>query len=128
MNIKGKIIFSAILGPLFCLMTASAVAMDLSGVHAYPVPFNPNRSINNAIIITGFPALAGGYSIDMEVFDINGDQVTKRSFNTAADVKWNARTDSGSRVKPGMYIIKITIDYNGTGDFAKKLIRVLVAY
>ncbi len=75
-------------------------------MHAYPVPFNPNRSVNNAIIITGFPSLAGGYSIDMEVFDINGDRVTRRSFTAAADVKWNARTDSGSRVKPGMYIIR----------------------
>jgi hypothetical protein len=131
MKIKSGSISVSIIGIFMCLMTISIGAMDLSGVHAYPVPFNPNRSTKSAIIIDGLQTLPAGGTCEMEVFDINGDLVTKRTFTSYTGleaVKWNARTDSGSRVKPGMYIIKITIDYNGTGDFAKKLIRVLVAY
>jgi len=109
---------------LFIFMGSSVFAdIDMSGVHAYPVPYNPKKSSARAIQFKGLPAVSG--TIKMEVFDINGDAIVSRTFSSAP--QWNARTEKGKLVSPGMYIIKLSFNADN-GDFGKKIIRALVAY
>lgn len=101
--------------------------VDMSKIHAYPVPYNPKKNgAPKTITFTGFSNAA--CSVKMEVFDINGDPVVTRTFSSAANVRWNARNISGKLVSPGMYIVKLSVEDDGTGDFGKKIIRVLIAY
>ena len=120
------------LGVFFICLFAGSLAfadVNMSGVHAFPVPFNPKKSSKRVIEITGFPIAAMPGTIKMEVFDINGDKVVSRTFtfSTGSIVQWNARTENGKLVSPGMYIIKLSL-YADDGDFGKKIIRTLIAY
>ena len=98
----------------------SLYAYDMKNVYAYPVPFNPNKhttiKINNP----------SADNLKMTVYDINGDLVIEKS-SSANPVIWNGRNDSGRLVKPGLYIIKVEIE-NSSGDYGKKMIRILVDY
>ncbi|MDR3237213.1 MAG: T9SS type A sorting domain-containing protein [Spirochaetia bacterium] len=118
----------AVLSVLVCLFSGGIAFadIDMSNVYAYPVPYNPKKSSMKAIKFDKgvWPSVS---SIKMEVFDINGDSVTERTFTTAGDVQWNARNSSGKMVAPGMYIIKLSVE-DSNGDFGKKIIRVLIAY
>ena len=106
--------------------------IDMSGVYAYPVPFNPKKSptkvikFNDGPTLPPTPTLAG--TVKMEVFDINGDMVITRTFASLSAAQWNARTEKGRLVSPGMYIIKLSVNDEATGNFGKKNIRVLIAY
>jgi len=107
---------------LFLLVSASLLhALDMSGVIAYPVPFNPRKDASLKI------ANPGTYSMKVEIFDINGDPVCTKS-GSVAFLYWNGRNEKGNYVKPGMYIIKISAENISTGDYGKKIIRILVDY
>ena len=110
---------------LFTSMGSLAFAIDMSGVFAYPVPFNPKKW---PAIKFDKGTLPTGNVVKMEVFDINGDSVITRTFSSISAALWNARNEKGKLVSPGMYIIKISIEDTSTGDFGKKIIRVLIAY
>ena len=124
-----RIIRFAIVGSFILLFAGNLFAdINLSGLFAYPVPFNPKKASTKLIKLDGGPT-SGSYSIKMEVFDINGDIVISRSFNGVfANVQWNARNEKGTLVSPGMYIMKLSAEENSTGDFGKKIIRILIAY
>ena len=112
--------------------------IDMSGVHAYPVPYNPKKSSAKVIQFKGWPSsVTGTVSLKMEVFDINGDKVVSRTFTSLSAAQWNARSEKGKLVSPGMYIIKLSLDAPNTlspptipsdENFGKKIIRVLIAY
>lgn len=128
---KNRLLISAA-AVFFVLSGANLLyaGINMSGVHAYPVPFNPKKSgASKAIALKGFSCL--DCSVKMEVFDINGDKVVSRTFNIASyEIKnaWNARNVSGKLVSPGMYIIKLSVENSSDGDFGQKIIRVLIAY
>jgi flagellar hook assembly protein FlgD len=104
-------------------------ALSTKNLIAYPVPFNPKKGNVKYITIGNSPS-ASPLSVDkivIEVFDINGDPVIKKVFSST-EARWNGRNDNGRLVKPGLYIIKVTAENSMTGDFGKKLIRVLIKY
>ena len=100
-------------------------AFDMKDVVAYPVPFNPGK---NTLKI-GYPSgytVPTGYRLNVEIFDINGDLVTKKAGNQMP-VVWNGRSGNGKFVKPGLYILRVEIE-NDAGDYGKNTIRILVDY
>ncbi len=103
-----------------CVVCSGALALDMSGVRAYPVPYNPARG---TLTIDQLPTAIQNR---IQIFDINGDLVFDRSY-AATTILWGGRNNSGRVVKPGLYIIRITSD-DGSGGYGKKLIRILVDY
>lgn len=98
-------------------------AIEMDKIVAYPVPFNPKK---HQRITIGEPSVTlPGYNIKIEIFDINGDFVAKRT-GSQFPVFWNGRNDSGRYVKPGMYIIKVVAENDN--EYGKKTIRILVNY
>jgi len=100
-------------------------AFEMKDIAAYPVPFNPKK----ITLKIGYPvgmAVPSGYSINVIVFDINGDLVVKKT-GAQMPVVWNGRNGSGRYVKPGLYILKVEIE-SIDGDYGKKIIRILVDY
>lgn len=99
-------------------------AIEMDKIAAYPVPFNPKKH-NKIRVDDPSGTVTNTYNIKIEIFDINGDFVAKRT-GAQFPVYWNGRNDSGRYVKPGMYIIKVTAE-NDT-EYGKKTIRILVNY
>ncbi len=100
-------------------------ALDMDNIVAYPVPFNPKK---HSRLTIGYPSGSPGatdYSVKVEIFDINGDLVTKRS-GSQFPVYWNGRNNSGRYVKPGMYIIRV--EAVNDNDYGRKNIRILINY
>ena len=75
-----------------------------------------------------FKNLPADSDIEIKIFDINGGLVFKKEFSTVASVIWNGRNEFGNLVSPGLYIIRVTVENQTTGDYGKKLIRILVRY
>jgi flagellar hook assembly protein FlgD len=98
-------------------------AIEMDKIVAYPVPFNPKK--HQRITIGEPSVILSGYNIKIEIFDINGDFVAKRT-GSQFPVFWNGRNDSGRYVKPGMYIIKVVAENDN--EYGKKTIRILVNY
>jgi flagellar hook assembly protein FlgD len=110
---------------LIIFISNTLFAIDMDKIAAYPVPFNPKK-INK--ITVGYPAGVTGnadYNIKIEIFDINGDFVAKRT-GSQFPVYWNGRNHSGRYVKPGMYIIKVVAENDN--EYGRKTIRILVNY
>lgn len=119
-----KKLLSVIAVLIFCVITIVPLkAYNMKEVIAYPVPFNPKKTILNI----GETAPVAGYIIRAEIFDINGDRVCEKS-GSNMQLIWNGRDDSGRYVKPGLYIVKVTVENSSTGDYGKKIIRILVDY
>lgn len=118
MKMKNKIIFIIILA-----FSNAAYAYDMKNIAAYPVPFNPQKKV----LTIGTPGQTSSpHTIRMEIYDINGDLVIKKSGSQIPFV-WNGRNSSGRYVKPGLYLLKIEID-DENGDYGKKVVRILVDY
>ncbi len=118
-----------IVGILLISVCNTLFAIDMDKIAAFPVPFNPKKS--NRITV-GYPAGVTGtvnYNVKIEIFDINGDFVAKRT-GSQFPVYWNGRNGSGRLVKPGMYIIKVTAESDSAGynEHGIKTIRILVNY
>ena len=112
---------------VFFLISACTLlfAIDMGKIVAYPVPFNPKKQ--NRLTI-GYPSGVAGaadYNVKIEIFDINGDLVTKKN-GSQFPLYWNGRNDSGRYVKPGMYIIRVAAENDS--EYGKKNIRILVNY
>ncbi len=122
-----KRILNAVIIVITCLVSSAALPLNMDGVVAYPVPFNPNTQTlkieNKGSVITV-------NSVKVEIYDINGDRVLTRNYSGLGlnDIIWNGRNGSGRKVKPGLYIIKITAEDSASGDFGRKIIRILVDY
>ncbi len=97
--------------------------INMSGVIAYPVPFNPNVVANLTIKID---SLIVGGSAKINIYDVNGDIVFTQNYTQVINT-WNGRNNNGRLVAPGMYIIKVELQ-NNDGSTGKKLIRILVNY
>jgi len=113
-------------GIAFAAGMPAARALSLKGVVAYPVPFNPDTrtlSLKNA----DGPDPAAN-SVKIQIFDINGDSVFSRQYSSLSSFKWNGRNGAGRKVKPGMYIIKVTAEDESVGGYDRKMIRILVDY
>jgi hypothetical protein len=104
----------------FICLTTKVFSLNTGNIIAYPVPFNPN--IHNNLKIDKIPPEVT--NIKIEIFDINGDSVFSRGY-ASTNIIWNGRNNNGKIVKPGLYIIKITLE-TATGDYGKKIIRILV--
>lgn len=92
-------------------------AADIDSVKAYPVPFNPN--VTSVLKIDGFTGTA-----KITIYDVNGDQLY--STTASGSASWSGRNDKGRLVAPGMYIIKVELD--SSGNYGRKLIRILISY
>ncbi len=104
-------------------------SFNTKSIIAYPVPFNPKKGSIKYITIGNPPSMTtlAVDRITIEVYDINGDPVTRKEFSSS-EARWNGRNDKGKLVLPGLYIIKVTVENSMTGDFGRKLIRVLINY
>lgn len=100
------------------------LASPTDGIIAYPVPYNPGKGVMKIADTSG--ALTGS-TVELSVFDINGDKVMSRSFVGFTNTYWNGRNESGTKVSPGLYIIKVTVE-TPSGYVGNKMIRILVQY
>ncbi|PKL37270.1 MAG: hypothetical protein CVV44_16690 [Spirochaetae bacterium HGW-Spirochaetae-1] len=120
------------MGLVMMLLPSMLFAFDPAHIIAYPVPFNPKQGVKFITIEYDQSKGAEVYEkMVVEVFDINGDSVRKIEkigAPTVAAVIWNGRNDRGNLVKPGLYIIKVTVENETLGEYGKKLIRVLIKY
>jgi len=117
MKLTNKITFIVILA-----FSQASYAYDMKNIVAYPVPFNPL----NKILTIGTPGVSEPHIVKIEIYDVNGDTVIQKS-GSGIPFLWNGRNSSGRFVKPGFYMIKIEFD-DETGDYGKKMIRILVDY
>lgn len=113
---------------LFCLiliiLPANVYSFDMKTIIAFPVPFNPK--IHDYLTIGTKTGSAGTMDkVKIEIYDINGDSVFKRDYSSL-NVNWNGRNNNGKIVRPGLYIIKVTLENSATGAYGKKIIRILV--
>ena len=125
MNFKRNFLIIALL--VYC---NSLYGQTANEIIAYPVPFNPKKNtLTIGTKVSGTPLT--GYSVDVSIYDINGDLIIKKS-TFGQNIKWNGRNKSGRIVKPGLYILKVEIEKDDTGsdksDFVKKIIRILIDY
>jgi hypothetical protein len=118
MRIKAKTLIALLLAG--CVASTAAFALDMNGVIAFPVPYNPARGPMTIRVPVGD-------SIKIQIYDINGDPVYDKS-GSNGDNLWSGRNNSGRKIKPGLYIIKVTAEDSTSGDYGKKLIRILVDY
>ncbi|MGV7931214.1 MAG: T9SS type A sorting domain-containing protein [Spirochaetota bacterium] len=119
MRIKAKTLIALLLAG--CVASTVVFALDMSGVKAYPVPYNPERGTLKIEVPVG-------NNIKIQIYDINGDSVFERSYGSGLPpIEWGGRNGSGRKVKPGLYIVKVTSE-DGSGGYGKKLIRILVDY
>ncbi len=114
---------------LILFLSHSVHALDTRNIIAYPVPFNPLKGSVRYITFGNEPGKTA-LNIDkfqLEIYDINGDLVIRRTYNSSSAV-WNGRNERGKLVKPGLYIVKVTVENSSNGDFGRKFIRVLIRY
>ncbi|MGL4370839.1 MAG: FlgD immunoglobulin-like domain containing protein [Spirochaetota bacterium] len=108
------------------LLFLSGAAPVLAGekLVAYPVPLNPSTQ---SLKLTYQPSLAGAaYTYSVEIADINGDRVFIREYSDLHSFVWKGYNDSGTRVKPGLYIVKVRRENTATGDQKTDTARILV--
>ena len=125
MNLKYILIILLII--ISCLLLiGNAVSLNVSNIIAYPVPFNPK----NQVLRIGYKPDVTAEIVNralIEIFDINGDKVFLREYSSlSTPVIWNGRNNVGKRVKPGLYIIKITVENYQTGEQDSKIIRIVI--
>ena len=125
MKLKKYILITVFI--LYCNILYGAITADV--IIAYPVPFNPNTK---TLSVGTVSSLGAGYSIDVSIYDINGDLIIKKS-TSGTKIMWNGRNKSGRVVKPGLYIIKVEVEKDSAissdqSEFVKKIIRILVDY
>ena len=118
-----RILFAVIM-IISCQGFLYAMDLNMSGVIAYPVPFNPDKK---ALTIKGTGIST--YTTDINICDINGDIVLSRTLsNLSSDYNWSGYNSRGKKVKPGMYIIRIRMEDTTNGAHGEKIIRILVNY
>lgn len=100
--------------------------LSVHNIIAYPVPFNPRIQV----LKIGYKPSVTPDTVDtvtIEVFDINGDSVFLREYSSLNNpVIWNGYNNSGKRVKPGLYIIKVTVENSQSGERGLRIIRIVV--
>jgi len=121
MNFKKNILIIVFF--LYC--NALYAAITAKDIIAYPVPFSPNKHTLN--IGTQSGAGLGSYSVNVLIYDINGDLIIKKSAS-GKNIVWNGRNKSGRIVKPGLYILKVEVEDDSSGEYIKKIIRILIDY
>ncbi|TAL31342.1 MAG: hypothetical protein EPN93_17925 [Spirochaetes bacterium] len=124
----------AILVTLILFSATGVHALNLGKVVAYPVPFNPNAGSGLLKLLDKSGSVTGPFSVTLEIFDINGDKVLGKNYsgvNLASalnPVVWNGRNGAGKKVKPGFYIIKLTVEDPASNAFSSTTIRILIDY
>jgi hypothetical protein len=125
---------TALLVSLFIFIATGAFALNLGKVVAYPVPFNPNKGTGLLKLLDKSGNMIGPFAVTIEIFDINGDKVLAKNYSgvdltdSANLVVWNGRNGAGKKVKPGFYIIKLTVEDPASNAFGSTTIRVIVDY
>ncbi|MBN1532227.1 MAG: hypothetical protein JXA20_06160 [Spirochaetes bacterium] len=119
---KRKMLFAAV---IVLSISAGLLASITSGIIAYPVPYNPDRGIMQIADQSG--TLTGVTKVEVTIMDINGDQVFNRIYPGLSGVAWNGRNSSGSKVRPGFYMVKVEVE-DVSGFRGSKVIRILVNY
>ena len=112
---------TAILTSALVLCLASLFSAEAKLI-AYPVPFNPSAQ---TLRLTYQPAVSDDL-FSVEILDINGDRVFSRSYSSPGSFVWKGYNDSGAKVKPGMYIVKVRRENSATGDQTTDVVRILV--
>jgi len=117
---------------IICLIVScnSLYAITAKDIIAYPVPFNPNKQpLTIGVDSSPSPPDLSGYLLNVSIYDINGDLIIKKTASALGqNIKWNGRNKSGRIVKPGLYILKVEAEKDSTGEYAKKIIRILIDY
>jgi hypothetical protein len=119
---KKKMMWAAV---IVITISAGLFASITSGIIAYPVPYNPDRGVMQIADKSG--TLTGVTKVEVTIFDINGDQVFSRIYPGLSGATWTGRNSSGSKVRPGFYMVKVEVEDVG-GFRGSKTIRILVNY
>jgi hypothetical protein len=90
---------------------------------AYPVPFDP---ANTTLKLKYQPDRTGGISVNIEIFDVNGDRIFSRKFADIGDFRWKGFSDDGKKISNGLYIVKVRWEEAATGKVITDAVRITV--
>jgi hypothetical protein len=117
----------------FCIMLpASAVmAYNTKGIVVWPVPFYPGSGIVQitdlqalALEAMGYPGGSVFNKVKVKIYTVEGDEVNSGMFPGYPAI-WDGRDRGGSRVEPGMYIMKVESEDVRNGLHGTRTVRVL---
>lgn len=77
------------------------------GIHVGPNPFTPNNNGFNDFVTFDFSGANPNRNYTIRIFSMNGTRVRTLSSSSQPVVTWDGSTDSGSVLKPGVYIYTI---------------------
>ena len=99
-----------------------ATSQAIGNVAAYPNPFNPDK-----YTLTIKPTTTATFdgTISFIVYDFNQKQVYAGGSVTNSTITWSGHDDSGIRVAPGLYFIKLIQTFTN-GAVGVKYIKLLV--
>ncbi|MDD5491150.1 MAG: FlgD immunoglobulin-like domain containing protein [bacterium] len=98
---------------------------ELSDVHNYPNPFDPNREDTTIRFI-----LSENGNITCRIYDFNGDLVTILQRNDTwskglVEFKWGGTNDNGKKVANGTYFAEIQVS-GSASDYAGRTVRKII--
>ena len=85
----------------------SFISFQNDGIRVGPNPFTPNNNGFNDFVTFDFTGANPNNNYTIRIFSMNGTRVRTLSSNSQPSITWNGGNDSGSTLKPGVYIYTI---------------------
>ena len=109
-----------------------SVGKDLiHSMEVAPVPFTPNGDgLNDEVLVTyDIVNLTGGALVSVDIYDLSGRRVTaiysgldpSRRYQRA----WDGTDESGAKVPPGIYLVRVEIDADSGSESKTKTIPIV---
>lgn len=107
------------------LAFASAISAEVGDLKAYPNPFSPDKEYLKIARKDNANLPAG--EIQLVVYDYSLREVYRKQGNGGgANIEWAGIDDTGRKVVPGLYFIKVIHIGTTAGDVSEKMLKVLV--
>jgi hypothetical protein len=98
----------------------TGLAPEIFSVYNYP---NPVKTETTIIVKDDRPETVLGTTV--EIFDIAGRKIWSFSQSNADNISWNLISNSGQKVKTGIYFYRVSIKTSNS-DFTSKTNKMLV--
>ncbi|HRZ96941.1 MAG TPA: C25 family cysteine peptidase, partial [Paludibacter sp.] len=79
----------------------------------------PNPARMNTRIVVNHDRPETILNTNVEIYDLAGRKIWSISQSTADNIEWDLNTSDGKKVKPGVYLYRVTIKFNETEVYSK---------